>query len=145
MTRLDAAEVARVIRADPGAYAEAFRVCAGTLWHRGDLTGLVKVDDMLIVNAGAVGIGPAVLTGAGREAAAHALGEALHGMAVARAAREHGIGLHPPSTVTGALLAAALDGIDWDAVGSKFLAATLARLDYQGRREAEPAAVRAAA
>jgi len=43
----------------------------------------------LIVNASAVGIGPAVLTGAGRETAAHALGEPLHGMAVSRAAREH--------------------------------------------------------
>ena len=142
---MNASDVVQLIRADPGTYAEAFRVCAGTLWHRHDITGLVKVDDMLLVNAGAAGIGPAVLTGAGREAAAHALGEALHGMAVSRAAREHGIGLHPSSTVTGALLAAALDGVDWDAVGSKFLATTLAQLDYQGRREAEPAAVRAAA
>ena len=142
---MNASDVVQLIRADPGTFAEAFRVCAGTLWHRHDITGLVKVDDMLLVNAGAAGIGPAVLTGAGREAAAHALGEALHGMAVSRAAREHGIGLHPPSTVTGALLAAALDGVDWDAAGSKFLAATLAQLDYQGRREAEPAAVRAAA
>ena len=142
---LSAADVVRLIRADPGAYTEAYLICAGTLWFRRDITGLVKVDDMLIVNAGAADIGPAVLTGAGQEAAAHALGEALHGMAVSRAAREHGIGLHPPSTVTGALLAAALDSVDWDAVGSKFLAATLAQLDYQGRREAEPAAVRAAA
>ena len=135
---MNASDVVQLIRADPGTFAEAFRVCVGTLWHRHDITGLVKVDDMLLVNAGAGGIGPAVLTGAGREAAAHALGEALHGMAVSRAAREHGIGLHPPSTVTGALLAAALDGINWNAVGSKFLAATLAQLDYQGRREAEP-------
>ena len=108
---MNAADVVQLIRADPGAYAEAFRVCAGTLWHRHDITGLVKVDDMLLVNAGAAGIGPAVLTSAGREAAAHALGEALHGMAVSRAARDHGIGLHPPSTVTGTLLAAALDGV----------------------------------
>ena len=85
---MNASDVVQLIRADPGTYAEAFRVCAGTLWHRHDITGLVKVDDMLLVNAGAAGIGPAVLTGAGREAAAHALGEALHGMAVSRAARD---------------------------------------------------------
>jgi len=142
---LTAADVMQIIRADPAAYTEAYLICAGTLWHRHDITGLDKADDMLIVNAGPSGPSPAVTAGAGRQAAAPALGEALHGLAVSRAAREHGIGLHRPSTVTSALLGAALDGVDWDAVGSKFLAATLAQLDYQTRREAEPAAVQAAA
>jgi hypothetical protein len=48
-------------------------------------------------------------------------------MAVSRAAREHGVGLRSPSTLTGALLAAALDGADFDEVGSKMLSACRTR------------------
>lgn len=133
---MNAQDMVRIIRADSDAYAEAFRVCAGTLWFRRDITGLTKVDDMLIVNQAAAGLSPAVLAGEGRAAAAAACGEALRGMAVSRAAREHGMGMHPPVSLTTRLLAAALDGVDWDAVGSKFLAATFAQLDYQDAREA---------
>ena len=136
---MNADDVVRILRADPGAYAEAYRICAGTLWHDGTLTGLVKVPDMVIANRGTPRVAPAAQAGPGRAAAADALGEALRGMAVSRAAREHGIGLHPPATVTGHLLAAALDSVDWSEVGSKMLAATLARLDYQGAREAATA------
>jgi hypothetical protein len=135
--RLDAAEVVRLIRADPDAYAEAFLVCAGTLWHRGDVTGLVKAEDMLIANAGASVPSPAALEGEGRAAAAAACGRALRGMLVSRAAREHG--LYGPGTLTGKVLAAALDGVEWDAVGNKFLAATLTRLDHQTRQAAAQA------
>jgi hypothetical protein len=137
---MDAADVVRLVRADPGAYAEAFRVCTGTLWQKGLVTGLLKVDDMLIVNRGTPQLAPEALAGTGRDAAARACGEALRAMAVSRACREHGIGLHPPATMTGALLAAALDGVDWVEVGSKFLAATFARLSWQaavGGGEAE--------
>ncbi len=144
---MDAADVVEIIRADPGAYAEAFRVCAGTLWHRGLVTGLLKVDDKLIVNRGTPRVAPEALVGAGRDAAARACGEALRGMAVSRACREHAIGLHPPVTMTGALLAAALDGVDWAEVGSKFLAATLARMAWQagaGAAGGEPEGRRAA-
>jgi hypothetical protein len=131
MATMDAADVVRIVRANPDAYAEAFRVCAGTLWHKGLVTGLLKVDDKLIVNRGTPRVAPEALAGAGRDAAARACGEALRGMAVSRACREHAIGLHPPATMTGALLAAALDGVDWAEVGSRFLAATFAQLSWQ--------------
>ena len=144
MTPLTATDVVRILRADPDAYTEAYLICGGALWHRADIAGLVKVDDMLIVNAGPSVPSPAVLAGLGRAAAARALGQALRGMAVSRAAREHGIGMHPPATVTARLLTAALDAVDWDEVGSKMLAATLAQLDYQTRHQETPAPARAA-
>jgi hypothetical protein len=126
MTPLAATDVVRILRADPDAYTEAYLICGGALWHRADIAGLVKVDDMLIVNAGPSVPSPAVLAGLGR------------------AAREHGIGMHPPATVTARLLTAALDAVDWDEVGSKMLAATLAQLDYQTRHQETPAPARAA-
>jgi hypothetical protein len=40
MTGLSPRDVLRILRADPGACAEAFRVCAGTLRQRGAVIGL---------------------------------------------------------------------------------------------------------
>jgi hypothetical protein len=128
---MDAADVVRIVSGDPGAYEEAIQLCVGTLWKQGLVTGLLKCDDMIVVNRGRPRVAPEVLAGEGRDAAAAVCGEAIYGLAASLAAREHGISLRRQGTVTSALLAAGLAGVDWPEVGSKFLAATLARLSWQ--------------